>query len=120
MDIQDKNKLDFLLVENTQVLGNYQYILSIEHPMPMFQVITFETDADIQLFFNANPYTFIQIPHYRIVISLCNTLLNTELNKENAFEMAQIIRKIMNDAYKWFLQYKEYKNNPKFEPYKID
>lgn len=120
MDILNKNELKFMLVENTQVLGNYQYILSTNHPMPLFQVIAFETEADFQRFINANPYAFVQIPHYRIVLSLGTALNAPDLTQANAKEMAQRIREIMHDACEWFMKYKDYQNNPNFKLYKID
>lgn len=116
----DRNKLKFAIIENTDALGNYTYVLSTASPYFMFQVIGFATDKEFQGFIKKPTAAYGVIPGYRIVLSLAHSLAEPVYDKSKMDSYYKYFSCIMKDACDWFAAYRGINNNSVYQQFKID
>lgn len=119
INVIDKSKFKFAIIENTDALGNYTYILSTASPYFMFQVIGFATDKEFHGFIAAPTAAYGVIPGYRIVLSLAHSLAEPVYDKDKMDSYYEYFAHIMKDACDWFAAYRNINNNAVYQQFKI-
>ena len=119
MNIINKEKLDFLLVENTKVLGNYSYVLSTKAPYFMFQVIGFDTEKEFEDFKAAPKMAYGVIPGYRIVLCLSNALGEPQYDKSKMDGYYAVFTGLLKEVCDWFSAYRDINNSAVYQQFKI-
>lgn len=119
INVIDRNKLKFAIIENTDALGNYTYVLSTASPYFMFQVIGFATDKEFQEFIAAPTAAYGVIPGYRIVLSLAHSLAEPVYDTSKMDSYYEYFTCIMKDACDWFSDYRNIESNEVYSKFKL-